>query len=35
MHIGRMEVRLWDGTYIIEDLRIDGLTPDSTPFLVA
>ena len=27
MHIGRMEVRLWDGSYIIEDLRIDGLTP--------
>ena len=35
MHIGRMEVRLWDGSYIIEDLRIDGLTPTSEPFLVA
>lgn len=35
MHIGRMEVRLWDGSYIIEDLRIGGLTPESTPFLVA
>ena len=35
MHIGRMEVRLWDGSYIIEDLRIDGLTPASEPFLVA
>jgi hypothetical protein len=35
MHIGRMEVRLWDGSYIIEDLRIDGLTPNSEPFLVA
>jgi hypothetical protein len=35
MHIGRMEVRLWDGSYIIEDLLIEGLTPDSEPFLVA
>jgi hypothetical protein len=35
MHIGRMEVRLWDGSYIVEDLRIDGLTPTSEPFLVA
>ena len=35
MHIGRMEVRLWDGSYVIEDLRIDGLTPTATPFLVA
>jgi hypothetical protein len=35
MHIGRMEVRIWDGSYIIEDLRIDGLTPTSEPFLVA
>ena len=35
MHIGRMEVRLWDGSYIIEDLRIEGLTPTAEPFLVA
>ncbi|HKH74234.1 MAG TPA: translocation/assembly module TamB domain-containing protein [Vicinamibacterales bacterium] len=35
MHIGRMEVRIWDGSYIVEDLRIDGLTPTSEPFLVA
>ena len=35
MRIGRMEVRLWDGSYIIEDLTIDGLTPASEPFLVA
>jgi hypothetical protein len=35
MTIGRMQVRLWDGAYIFEDLRIEGLTPDSTPFLVA
>ena len=35
MHIGRLEVRLWDGSYIVEDLRIDGLTPTSEPFLVA
>jgi hypothetical protein len=30
-----MQVRLWDGAYVFEDLRIDGLTPTSTPFLVA
>jgi len=35
LHIGRMEVRIWDGSYIIEDLRIDGLTPASEPFLLA
>ena len=33
--IGRMEVRLWDGSYVFEDLRIDSLPPTSTPFLVA
>ena len=35
MHIGRLEVRLWDGSYIVENLRIDGLVPGSTPFLIA
>ena len=33
--IGRMEVRLWDGSYVFEDLRIDSLPPTFTPFLVA
>ena len=35
MHIGRLEVRIWDGSYVVEDLRIDGLTPTSEPFLIA
>ncbi|HKE86911.1 MAG TPA: translocation/assembly module TamB domain-containing protein [Vicinamibacterales bacterium] len=35
MHIGRMEARLWDGAFIFHDFRIDGLTPDETPFLTA
>src|SRR5688572_17915057 len=35
MTIGRLEVRIWDGSYIVEDLRIAGLTPTSEPFLVA
>src|SRR5262245_37868574 len=35
MHIGRLEVRLWDGAYIVHDLRIEGLTPEGTPFLTA
>jgi hypothetical protein len=33
--IGRMQVRLWDGSYVLEDLRIDSLPPTSAPFLVA
>jgi hypothetical protein len=35
MHIGRLEARLWDGAYIVHDLRIDGLKPEGTPFLTA
>ena len=35
LHIGRMHVRLWDGSYIFEDLRIDGLKPESVPFFTA
>jgi hypothetical protein len=35
MTIGRLEVRLWDGSYIVHDLRVDSLPPASTPFLVA
>jgi hypothetical protein len=33
--IGHMSVRLWDGSYILEDLRIDSLPPTMAPFLVA
>ena len=33
--IGHMSVRLWDGSYVVEDLRIDSLPPTMTPFLVA
>jgi hypothetical protein len=35
LHIGSMHVRLWDGSYVFEDLRIDGLKPDSLPFFTA
>jgi hypothetical protein len=35
MHIGKLEVRLWDGSYIVHDLRIEGLAPDNLPFLTA
>jgi hypothetical protein len=35
MHIGSLRVRLWDGSYIVEDLVIEGGTPDSIPFLTA
>ena len=33
--IGHMSVRLWDGSYVFEDLRIDSLPPTTAPFLVA
>jgi TamB, inner membrane protein subunit of TAM complex len=35
MHIGRLGVMLARGQFVIEDLRIDGLTPDARPWLVA
>lgn len=35
MHIGDLSVRLWDGAYVVRDLTIDGLTPQSRPWLVA
>lgn len=35
MHIGRLGVRLAPGRFVIEDLRIEGLTPDARPWLVA
>ena len=35
LHIGSMHVRIWDGAYIFEDLMIEGLAPDRTPFFTA
>ncbi|MEQ1575112.1 MAG: translocation/assembly module TamB domain-containing protein [Vicinamibacterales bacterium] len=35
MHIGRLGVRLWSGRFIVEDFVIEGLTPQSRPFLNA
>lgn len=35
LHIGRLSVRLVTGTFVIEALRIEGLTPEATPFLRA
>ena len=35
MRIGRLSVHLWRGSYVVEDLVIDGLTPESRPFLTA
>ncbi len=35
MHIGRLSVRLAAGSFVFEDFTIEGLTPDSRPFLVA
>ena len=29
MHIGRMSVHLWLGRFVLEDLVIEGLTPDA------
>ena len=35
MHIGRLSARLIPGVFVVEDLVIEGLTPDARPFLVA
>jgi hypothetical protein len=35
MHMGRLSVRLWRGQFQVDDLIIDGLTPESRPFLIA
>lgn len=35
MHIGRMAVHLLRGQFVFEDLVIEGLTPESRPFLTA
>ena len=35
LHIGRLSVRLWRGTYVVENLTIEGMTPQARPFLTA
>ena len=35
MHIGRLSVHIARGRFVLEDLRIDGLTPEARPWLVA
>jgi hypothetical protein len=35
MHIGRLSVRLWMGQFVLDDVVIDGMTPESRPFLTA
>jgi hypothetical protein len=34
-HIGRLKIYLWRGQYAVEDLVIEGATPQSRPFLRA
>src|SRR5689334_16449703 len=34
MHIGRLSVRLWNGAFELDDFVIEGLSPQSPPFLV-
>ena len=35
LHIGRLSSRLLPGTFVVEDLVIEGLTPQDAPFLTA
>ncbi|MBI4887985.1 MAG: translocation/assembly module TamB domain-containing protein [Acidobacteria bacterium] len=35
MHIGRLSVHLWLGRFVLDDIVIEGLTPESRPFLTA
>jgi hypothetical protein len=35
LHIGRLSARLVPGVFVVEDLRIEGLTPVDRPFLTA
>ena len=35
MHIGRLSVHLWLGQFVVEDVVIEGSTPQSRPFLMA
>ena len=35
MHIGRLGIHLARGRFVVEDLRIEGLTPEARPWLTA
>ena len=35
MHIGRLGVEIGRGRFVVEDLRIEGVTPEARPWLVA
>jgi hypothetical protein len=35
LHIGRIRFRLFTGNFLFEDLTIEGITPQSRPFLIA
>ncbi len=35
MHIGRIRAYAWPGKFTLEDVRIEGRTPDAKPFFVA
>jgi hypothetical protein len=35
VHIGRLGLNVGRGTLVLEDIRVDGLTPDHLPWLVA
>ena len=35
MHIGKLGVHVWRGSFSVDDLVIEGLTPQSRPFLTA
>lgn len=35
LHIGRLSIRLLRGTFVLEDVVIEGLTPEGPPFFVA
>lgn len=35
MHIGRLSARMLPGVYVVEDVVIEGLTPQDRPFLTA
>ena len=35
MHIGRLSAQLRPGVFVVDDLMIEGLTPQDRPFLTA
>ncbi len=35
LHLGRLGVHLATGRFVVENLRIDGVTPTDTPFFIA